>query len=228
MVTPPIPHTALRRADAWVFDLDNTLYPASCNLFARIDVRMKAWIADFLKVDPDEAFRIQKHYFREHGTTLKGLMDLHGIDPEPYLDFVHDIDVTAVEPDPALQASLSALEGRKLIFTNASVVHAHRVLDRLGITHLFEGVFDIADADYVPKPQPHIYDILIDQHRLDPTKTVMVEDMARNLEPAAALGMTCVWVDTGAAWGREGSDGDWVHYRTDDLTGWLGKVVDAG
>ena len=215
----------LRAAEAWVFDLDNTLYPASCNLFARIDERMKHWIADFLQVEPDEAFRVQKKYFMEHGTTLKGLMDVHGIDPGPYLDYVHDIDVSVVEPDPALQHALAALPGRKLIFTNASVAHAHRVMDRLGITHLFEGVFDIADADYVPKPQPHIYDILIQQHGLNPTKTVMVEDMARNLEPAAALGMTCIWVDTGASWSREGSDGTWVHVRVEDLTAWLGAVA---
>lgn len=215
------------RAFDWVFDLDNTLYPASCNLFDQIDVRMKHWIADFLNVDHDEAYRIQKHYFREYGTTLKGLMDMHGADPLPYLAYVHDIDVSMVEPNPILQDALARLPGRKLIFTNASVAHAHRVMDRLGVTHLFEGVFDIANADYTPKPSPHIYDILVDQHELNPARTVMVEDMARNLEPAAALGMATVWVDIGTVWSREGSENAYVHHKTDDLTAWLAGVVGA-
>ncbi|MEO5337126.1 MAG: pyrimidine 5'-nucleotidase [Magnetospirillum sp. WYHS-4] len=219
--------TDLRRAAAWVFDLDNTLYPASCDLFARIDERMKAWIADFLGVDHEEAFRVQKLYFREYGTTLRGLMDRHGVEPEPYLDYVHDIDVSAVQPNPRLGRALAALPGRKLVFTNGSVRHARRVTDRLGVTHLFETVFDIASADYVPKPDPAVYRQLVADHDLDPSGTVMVEDMARNLEPAAAMGMTTVWVDAGTPWSREGSDQPYVHYAAGDLTGWLAGIADV-
>jgi putative hydrolase of the HAD superfamily len=218
---PMLSHSDLRHAEAWVFDLDNTLYPASCNLFDRIDERMKAWIADFLNVDHEEAFRVQKLYFREYGTTLRGLMERHGVDPEPYLAYVHDIDVSAVTPNLRLQRALAALPGRKLVFTNGSVRHAHRVMDRLGVTHLFEAVFDIAAGDYVPKPDPAIYRLMLSEHEVEPAGAVMVEDMARNLEPAAALGMTTVWVDAGTPWSREGSDAPYVHYRAADLTEWL-------
>ncbi len=211
--------------EAWVFDLDNTLYPASCKLFDQIDVRMKQWIADFLDLDHEEAYRVQKRYFMECGTTLRGLMDRHGADPAPYLAYVHDIDVSMVQPNPVLRDALSRLSGRKIVFTNACAQHAHRVMDRLGVTHLFEGVFDIAEADYIPKPDPHIYDILVEQHGLDPARTVMVEDMARNLAPAAALGMTTVWVDIDTPWSREGSDEACVHHRTEDLTAWLSQVA---
>lgn len=221
-----LPLAELRHAD-WVFDLDNTLYPAACDLFTHIDARMKAWIADFLGVDQEEAYRVQKRYFMQYGTTLRGLMDLHGIDPEPYMAYVHDIDITAVQPNPALQAALAALAGRKLVFTNASVNHAHRVMDRLGITHLFEAVFDIRNAAYVPKPEPAIYRQFVAEHDLDPARTVMVEDMARNLEPAAALGMTTVWVDAGTPWSREGSDQPYVHYAAPDLTAWLAGITQA-
>lgn len=213
--------SALLHAEAWVFDLDNTLYPASCALFDRIDERMKAWIADFLGVDHEEAFRVQKLYFREYGTTLRGLMERHGVDPEPYLAYVHDIDVSAVTPNPRLQKALAGLPGRKLVFTNGSVRHAQRVMDRLGVTHLFEAVFDIAAGDYVPKPDPAIYRLMLKEHDVDPATGVMVEDMARNLEPAAALGMTTVWVDAGTPWSREGSDAPYVHYAAADLTDWL-------
>jgi putative hydrolase of the HAD superfamily len=216
----------LRRAAAWVFDLDNTLYPPACDLFDQVDVRMKEFIACFLGVDPEEAFRVQKRYFREHGTTLRGLMANHGMAPEPFLDYVHDVDLATVPASPRLSGALGRLPGRKLLFTNASAAYAGRVLDRLGITHHFEVLFDIAAAGYVPKPEPVIYHQLVAEHGLDPRRTVMVEDMARNLVPAADLGMTTVWVRTDTPWGREGL-GDHVHHVVDDLVGWLEAVAAA-
>ncbi len=220
-------HSGLRHAEAWVFDLDNTLYSATFNLFAQIDDRMRAYIAEFLGVGLEEAYRLQKHYFREYGTSLRGLMHRHGMDPAPFLDFVHDIDVTVLPPSPGLEASLARLPGRKLVFTNASTRHAERVMGRLGISHHFDAVFDIIEADYRPKPEPEIYNVLVQRHGLDAGKTVMVEDIARNLAPAAALGMTTVWIRNDTEHGTHGADGDFIDHVVDDLEAWLEAVLDA-
>ena len=219
---------ALRQAEAWVFDLDNTLYPPSTNLFAQIDERMRAFIAGFLDLDLDEARRVQKTYFREYGTTLRGLMNRHGLEPGLFLEYVHAVDLDPVPPNPALAAALARLPGRKYIFTNASAAHAGRITDRLGVTRHFDAVFDIADAEYVPKPEPRVYDTLVQCHGLDPGKTVMIEDIARNLAPAAALGMTTVWLRNDSPVGVEGADGDHVHHVIDDLVPWLEDVVADG
>ncbi|WP_069189302.1 pyrimidine 5'-nucleotidase [Candidatus Terasakiella magnetica] len=208
----------------WVFDLDNTLYPASTNLFAQVDVRMREFIAQYLSVDLDEAYKLQKSYFRECGTTLRGLMTKHDMDPEPYLEYVHDIDLSGVLATPGLAKALEGLGGQKYIFTNASTAHAERVMDCLGVSACFDGIFDIVDANYTPKPDASIYDTFIEKYAIDPSKAVMVEDMARNLEPAANLGMKCVWIENEADWGKEGADEAYVHYKTDDLQGWLAAL----
>lgn len=218
------PITPLRDADAWLFDLDNTLYPAAIDLFGQIDERMRAYIAQFLDLDLDAAYALQKQYFYEYGTSMRGLMDRHGLDPAPFLAHVHDIDVSILDPAPLLEKVLAELPGRKIVFTNASVAHARRVLDRLGVDHHFAEIFDIVAADFRPKPEPEIYRKLIDQHVIDPQRTVMVEDMARNLLPAAALGMTTVWV-RGSEWGAMGSDGGHIHHVVDDLVPWLMEVA---
>ena len=217
---------SLRAAEAWVFDLDNTLYPTTMNLFGQIDVRMRDYIAAFLGVDADQAYRLQKEYFRDYGTSLRGLMHRHGMDPGPFLDHVHDIDVNVLTACPALEAALARLPGRKLVFTNASVRHAERVMDRLGISHHFDAVFDIIEAQYIPKPEPEIYPILIQRHGLDATRTVMVEDIARNLAPAAALGMTTAWLRNDSDHGSFGVDEGYVHHVVDDLVSWLEGVLD--
>src|SRR4029078_227820 len=144
----------------WLFDLDNTLYPAKCNLFAQIDVRIGRYISDSLKVDPVEARRVQKQYGRDHGTSMRGMMSLHGVDPVHYLDYVHDIDYSPVEPNPALENALAALPGRKIIFTAGDVPHAEKVMERLGVAHHFEAIFDIVAGDYCAKPHKEIYDKL--------------------------------------------------------------------
>ncbi|HJN23248.1 MAG TPA: pyrimidine 5'-nucleotidase [Rhodospirillales bacterium] len=214
----------LKNAEAWVFDLDNTLYPASSNLFAQIDERMRSYIADFLELELSQAERLQKHYFRQYGTTLRGLMNRHGMEPRPFLDHVHAIDLTPVAPDPVLAAALARLRGRKLIFTNATADHAERVVARLGVGHHFDAVFDIAAAGYLPKPEPEVYKRLVKRHRLDPLRTVMIEDISRNLEPAAALGMTTVWVRSNNPCPSEGAEGGHVHHVTDDMVAWLEEV----
>lgn len=216
---------SLRDAESWVFDLDNTLYPASTNLFAQVDIRMRDFISNLLDLPPNEARQLQKTYFNECGTTLRGLMTHHGIDPAPYLAYVHDIDVSAVLPSIDLRKALDKLNGQKYIFTNASTSHATRVMDRLGVTDCFDGVFDIKDANYQPKPDAKIYDHFIEKFKIDPTKSVMVEDIARNLEPAANLGMSCVWVKTDTSWGRGGEGAPYVHFETEDLQFWLNDLV---
>ena len=214
--------------ESWIFDLDNTLYSSDANMFDQIDKRMCLYIARFLAIDVQEAYKIQKSYFREHGTTLRGLMDCHDMDPAPYLEYVHDIDVSVVPPDARLAAALERLPGRKFVFTNASAAHAERVLERLGVRELIDSIFDIVAAGYIPKPDHGPYNTLVTEAGIEPTRTVMVEDVARNLVPAAAMGMTTVWVATDRPWASiEGSDAT-PDYIIDDLTDWLTEVVATG
>jgi putative hydrolase of the HAD superfamily len=218
----------MRETETWIFDLDNTLYPASINLFSQIDVRMRVYIAEFLGLEQDDAFKVQKQYFRDYGTSLRGMMDRHGMDPAGFLDHVHDIDLSILEADPLLDQALARLPGRKLIFTNACTAHAERVTRQLGIDHHFEAVFDVVAAEYRPKPEPATYHALVDRHGVDPKSTVMVEDLARNLEPAAALGMTTVWVRTNADIGVPSAEADYIDYVLDDLTTSLTELTSPG
>ena len=217
-----VPHR--RHTQAWIFDLDNTLYPAHCNLFAQVEQRIGEFVATALGLGPKEARALQKKYFREHGTTLSGLMRHHSIEPAAYLEYVHDIDMSGVAEIPELDDALSALDGRKLIYTNGSAHHAENVLRQLGVRHHFEAIYDIVAADYRPKPDAAPYEYLVLRHDIDPLHAVMIEDIARNLVPAAALGMATVWLRTHLDWSREGSEGDHVHYITDDLVAWLAAL----
>jgi putative hydrolase of the HAD superfamily len=215
----------LDHIDTWIFDLDNTLYPASCRLFDQVDKLIAQYIVDLLHVDPIEAHRIQKKYFLEHGTTLSGLMADHTVDPHHYLDYVHRLDLSAVTPSPALGAALDRLPGRKLIHTNGSVGHAERVTERLGVRNRFDGIFDIVASEFVPKPLEPGYRRLLERHAVDPKRAAMIEDLPRNLAPAARLGMTTVLVRTDAAWAQDGADAEHVHHVTDDLVAWLEAAV---
>ncbi len=215
----------LAETETWIFDLDNTLYPATCNLFAQVDRRIGAFIADYLKCSPEAAHELQKQYFREYGTTLHGLMVHHGLNPQAFLDFVHQIDVTAIPPNPALDQALARLPGRKVIFTNGSTAHAENVMRRLGVADRFEAIFDIVAADYVPKPNPFPYEFMVRRHWIDPRRAVMVEDLPKNLLPAHGLGMTTLLVRTDFDWAQDGADGEHVHHVTDDLVAWLEGVL---
>lgn len=214
----------------WLFDLDNTLYPPACRLFDQVDRRMGEFVQAVLGLDdPAAARRIQKDYLRDYGTTLRGLMDVHGVAPESFLEYVHAIDLSAIGPDPALDAALAVLPGRKLIFTNGSQAHAEGVMDRLGVGRHFEAVFDIAAADYIPKPARTAYERLVARHDLRPEATVFFDDMPRNLAPAAALGMTTVWVASDSEWALQGHTGNesFVHHVTANLADWLTHRVHA-
>ena len=237
--TPTVPPAAskppldsMAAADCWVFDLDNTLYPASCRLFDQVDWNITRYVAGLFDLPLEQARALQKTYFREHGTTMRGLMTLHGVDPVAFMNAVHDIDLDPVDPSPRLDAALEKLPGRKIIFTNGDVPHAERVMDKLGVRHHFEAVFDIVASDFDPKPAPHVYVKMAEAHGIDPTRAVMVEDMARNLAPAFALGMTTVWVrpegTTGVTWANDGADGGHIHHVVDDLVDWLEGVAAGG
>lgn len=218
------PKTLLASED-WIFDLDNTLYPQRCNLFAQIDRKMGDFISRFLGIDYDEARVIQKRYFKDHGTTLNGLMLHHDMEPKDFLDFVHDIDYSPVLRDERLDKALADLPGRKIVFTNGTVSHAQATLDQLGIADHFDAIFDIVASDYVPKPNPEPYATLLKAYDINPAKAVMVEDMAKNLKEPARLGMTTVWVRTSEEWSSMGAEGGHVHHITDDLSDWLHALV---
>ena len=217
----------LGHVDTWIFDLDNTLYPSTSRLFDQIDLRIGQFIAQRFNVGREEARKIQKSYFREHGTTLNGLMTEHDIAPKEFLDYVHDIDFSPLEPSAGLEAALGALPGRKLIFTNADVPYARKVLACLGVDHHFEHVYDIAAANFVPKPFPAAYETLVEHHAIEPEATIFFEDIARNLVPAAALGMTTVWVRGDNNWVLPGNEDAKPDYETSDLVAWLDDALSA-
>ena len=211
--------------ETWIFDLDNTLYPASCRLFDQIHMRMTSFIAERFDLSPEAALALQKTYFREHGTTLRGLMIVNRIDPNDFLGYVHEIDLACVPPDPVLVKALIALPGRKIVHTNGSERHAERLLDHLGIAGSFCGIFDIAAAGYEPKPALAGYHELQRRHHVTPGTALMIEDMAKNLVPAAALGMTTAWVRNPVDWAAAGSEGGHIHYVIDDLGGFLAAAA---
>ena len=216
---------ALRDIDCWIFDLDNSLYPASADLFALIDVRMGEFIQQLLGCGAHEARQVQKGYFRDHGTTLAGLMKTHGVEPRTFLDYVHDIDLARITADPRVVAAMDRLPGRKFVFTNGDEAYAKRVLERLGLANAFDGLHDIHAMDYVPKPDPRAYRAMCERHGIAPQRALFVEDMARNLAPAKALGMTTVWVDNGSEQASHGADGAYIDYRIADLGDWLVEIT---
>lgn len=205
----------------WIFDLDNTLYPASNNLFGLIDEKMGRYIAKLLGCDLVEARRVQKLYFHDHGTTLAGLMKNEGVDPHGFLDYVHDIDLSRLQPAPALRRSISALPGDKYIFTNADRDYADRVVDKLGLKDLFSGIHDIHACNYEPKPEINAYKSMVTAFGIIPEQSVFFEDMARNLAPAKKLGMRTIWINNGSEWGENGAHSDFIDFETGDLAQWL-------
>jgi putative hydrolase of the HAD superfamily len=224
---PPIPR-GFSQVDTWVFDLDNTLYPHHLNLWQQVDERIREYVARFLDVGREEAFRVQKDYYRRYGTTMRGLMTEHGLDPDDFLAFVHEIDHSPLTPDAALGAAIEALPGRKLILTNGTRKHADAVTRRLAIERHFEGVFDIIAAELEPKPAPQTYDRFLKAHGVDPGSAAMFEDLARNLAVPHALGMTTVLVVPQGtrevfreAWELEGREAAHVDHVTDNLAGFL-------
>ena len=223
---------AFTHIDTWVFDLDNTLYPHHVNLWQQVDARIGEFVSAWLKVSAEEARVIQKDYYRRYGTTMRGMMTEHGVPADDYLAYVHKIDHSPLEPNPAMGAAIAKLPGRKLILTNGSTDHAGAVLARLGLAQHFEAVFDIIAAELEPKPAPQTYQKFLRVHGVDPPKSAMFEDLARNLVVPHQLGMTTVLVVPDGAkevvredWELEGRDAAYVDHVTDDLTGFLQKLA---
>lgn len=215
----------------WVFDLDNTLYPRHTDLFSQIDRNMTAFVAELLQLPAEEARELQKRYYREHGTTLRGLMNNHGIDANAFLERVHDIDYSWVAPDPDLGRAIKALSGRKFIFTNGDTRHAERTAQALGILDHFDDIFDIVAADLTPKPAAETYDKFLGLHRVDARRAAMFEDLPRNLVVPKTLGMKTVLIVPrnfeevyGESWEHEGREGRQIDYMTDDLAGFLAPL----
>ncbi|MGC9955175.1 MAG: pyrimidine 5'-nucleotidase [Rhizomicrobium sp.] len=218
-----------RHIQTWIFDLDNTLYRADSNLFAQIDERMTRYIAEQLDLPAEEAQLLQQVYYHDYGSTLSGLMAIYGIDPEAFLAYVHDIDLSVITPDTALNKAFARLPGRRFVFTNGCRRHAQRVLDRLGLAEAIDDIWDIRVLGYTPKPQAAAYHRIVAAGAFAPESAAMFEDMARNLMPAHALGMTTVWINNGSSWSHQGPEFPLVarrhiHHEIDDLAEFLHAI----
>ena len=222
---------AFDQVETWIFDLDNTLYPHNVNLWQQVDERIRDYIADFLKVTHEEAFRLQKDYYKRYGTSMRGMMTEHGMRSDDFLDFVHQIDHSPLEPNPALGDAIEKLPGRKVTLTNGTRRHADAVLARLGIERHFQEVFDIIAAELEPKPSPQTYDRFLEALKIEAATAAMFEDLARNLAVPHALGMTTVLVVPEHSrevfreeWELEGRDAPHVDHVTDNLTAFLRAI----
>ncbi len=217
----------------WIFDLDNTLYRADGEFFSQIDQKITAYISRYLALQPTEARLLQKDYLAEYGTSLSGMMAIHGMDPAEFLDYVHDVDLHTLDPNPKLRENIKALPGRKFIFTNGSKGHAKNVATHLDLFDLFDGSFGIEDVDYVPKPKRSPYIKFCDVFDIDPKTAIFFEDSVKNLEVPKYMGMATVLVTSNEDWSDEPKitkptgptkRADYVDYVTSDLAGWLGQV----
>ncbi len=215
-----------------MFDLDNTLYPHHVNLWHQVDERIRDYISGFLKIGPEEAFRLQKDYYKRYGTSMRGMMTEHGMKPDNFLEFVHQVDHSPLEPNPPLGEAIERLHGRKLILTNGTRSHADAVLARLQLDRHFEDVFDIVAGELEPKPSPLVYDRFLKAHGVNPERAAMFEDLARNLAVPHRLGMTTVLVVPEHTrevfredWELEGRDEPHVDHVTDNLVAFLESIA---
>ena len=208
----------------WIFDLDNTLYSGKTKVFEQVDKRMSKYISDKLNISVEEAKKIQKNYFYEYNTTLNGMIKNHKIDPDEFLDFVHDINIDFLQKDTLLGEEIKKLDGKKIIFTNGSRKHAINVTKQIGIDRLFDGIFDIVDAEFIPKPSIEPYKKLVEKHKIDPKLSVLVEDIARNLKPAYEMGMKTVWIINDESWAKKYSDSNFINYKISNLSKFLQQI----
>ncbi len=214
MVKPAFSHVT-----QWVFDLDNTLYPPHMRLFDQIEVLMTEYVVQALRVDRAEADRLRQHYWREHGTTLAGLMAEHDLDPEPYLHAVHQVDLSHMQPDPALAARIRALPGRRIVYTNGSAPYARRVLASRGLDGLFDAIYGVEHAGYRPKPDKAAFETVFARDGIRPDCAAMFEDEPRNLKAPHDMGMRTVHV------APDPHDADHIHHHTDNLTAFLARLI---
>ena len=214
----------LSKIKFWLFDLDNTLYSGDTKVFDQVDKKMSKFISEKLNVSLEEAKKIQKNYFHEYNTTLNGMIKNHDIDANEFLEFVHDVDLEFLKKDEPLKIEIEKLKGKKIIFTNGSKAHASNVTSRIGIEQLFDGVFDIVDSDFYPKPSLEPYKKIIENYKIVPEYCIFFEDIARNLKPAYELGMKTVWIENNEPWAAKYSDEEFVNYKTGSLTNFLKEI----
>jgi putative hydrolase of the HAD superfamily len=217
--------TALSHVDTWIFDLDLTLYTPEHNIMEQVRERIALFVEDYFDIDSTAAHEIRHAYWKSYGTTLGGLMAEHGVDLHAYLDFVHDVDLSRLQPCARLRAGIAALPGRKLIFTNADAPYARRILAARGLDDLFDGMFDIHAMAHRPKPKPESYNAFCAAFGVCPERALFVEDSAHNLEPAKALGMTTVWVNHAADPEGTGARPGFVDYEITDVADWLHELT---
>jgi putative hydrolase of the HAD superfamily len=214
----------LTKIKYWIFDLDNTLYSGDTKVFDQVDKKMSKFISEKLKVGMEEAKKIQKSYFHEYNTTLNGMIKNHKIDADEFLEFVHDVNLDFLKPNKALENEITKLDGKKIIFTNGSKAHVANVTKRIGIDKLFDGVFDIVESDFIPKPSIEPYKKIIEHYKIEPQYCIFFEDIARNLKPAHELGMKTVWIKNDEPWAAKFSDSNFINYKTEDLAKFLKEI----
>jgi len=214
-----MPADQFSHVDTWVFDLDNTLYPPEMSLFDQVNARMTSYVMDALGIDAEAADTLRHSYWKAHGTTLAGLMDNHGLDPDPYLDAVHDIDFSVLVADPDLAQRIDALPGRKIIYTNGTAPYARQVIMARGLEGLFDAIYGVEHAGYRPKPEVRAFEAVFRQDGLRPERAAMFEDDTRNLRVPHAMGLRTVHVAPAP------EPADHVHFHTDDLGAFLGQLV---
>ena len=208
----------------WIFDLDNTLYSGQTKVFSEVDKKMSTFISKKMNVDVVQAKKIQKEYFYEYGTTLSGLMKQDGIDPHDFLEFVHDIDISWLPKDLKLREELIKIKEKKYIFTNGSHAHVENITKQLSIDDLFDGTFDIVDANFVPKPHIEPYKKIVQKFDLEPTKSILIEDIAHNLEQAKNLGMKTCWLENEESFAKKDADKPYIDYKIKSLPSFLQEI----
>ena len=208
----------------WIFDLDNTLYSGQTKVFSEVDKKMSLFISKSMNVNLVKAKEIQKKYFYEYGTTLSGLMKQDGVDPHDFLEFVHDIDISWLPKDLKLKEELIKIKDKKYIFTNGSHAHVKNVTKQLGIDVLLDGAFDIVDANFIPKPHIDPYKKIIEKFDIEPTKSILIEDIAHNLEQAKNLGMKTCWLENEETFAKKDSDKPYIDYKIKNLPSFLQEI----
>tara|TARA_B100000965_G_scaffold111492_1_gene92050 strand:- start:14575 stop:15258 length:684 start_codon:yes stop_codon:yes gene_type:complete len=226
----------MKNISNWVFDLDNTLYKAECGLFDKVHILMGRFIEENLKLSSGEAQALRSKYYHQYGTTLRGLMIEHKINPDDYLNYVHQINYDVVSPNESLRDIIKELSGKKYIFTNANYGHVEKVLEKLKMEGIFDGCFDISESDYLPKPHKEIYESFQKKFNLDNSSTAMFEDLHINLKEPFSMGWETVWVTNNLEYNlnkdvnqqediqRIMREKGYISHVTDDLENFLNNV----
>lgn len=217
--------SAFDGVDLWIFDLDNTLYPRPERMWQAVHERMQSYIIDLLGIDQPSAAAMQTEYYQKYGLTMRGLMIHHGVDPDTFNNYVHDVDISEISPNPALGDAIAALPGKRVIHSNANMGHVENVLARLGIGDVFDAAYDIKTSQYEPKPAEAAYQRVLEKTGGEPARAAMFEDIAHNLKVPHALGMRCVYVPTSCDWASYGASDEHVHFVAEDLTAFVQAIA---